>query len=228
MGSSLEDQFESAEFSTSVNDYYIPLRLVESEPNTRDLIKFYHISHIPSMLLLKADGIEIDRIIDLPGGRDQYLQFLINSRRDIDTYGKLLAVYENDPDNLNSAFKLFKKNVQRGNLEEIITVGKKILEKESSAEKKQGQIFKETRYFIRTILNRSGKEPLLKYFIDFPDIRFSKGAYKLLARIYAKGGETDRAKHFFARAFRDYPENIDIKKYFMEYCENTKTMNNEQ
>lgn len=228
MGSSLEDQFESAEFSTSVNDYYIPLRLIESEPNTQDLIRDYNISHIPSMLLLGADGVEIDRIIDLPGKRDQYLQFLINSRSGIDTYGKLLAVYEKNPDNIDGAFKLFKKNVQRGNLEEIIAVGKKILETESASEKSQEQIFKQTRYFIRTILNRSGKEPFLKYFNDFPGIRFSKGGYKLLARNYAKGGyaeggETDQAKHFFARAFKDYPENIDIKKYFLEYCINTKT-----
>ena len=233
MGSSLEDQFESAEFSASVNDYYIPLRLVESEPNTQYLIRDYNISHIPSMLLLEADGVEIDRIIDLPGKRDQYLQFLINSRSGIDTYGKLLAVYEKNPDNIDGAFKLFKKNVQRGNLEEIIAVGKKILERESASEKSQEQIFKQTRYFIRTILNRSGKEPFLKYFNDFPDIRFSKGGYKLLARYYAKGGyaeggyaeggETEQAKLFFARAFRDYPENIDIKKYFLEYCINTKT-----
>ena len=133
------------------------------------------------------------------------------------------------------AYKLFKKYVQRGDLEGIVSVGKKILIRPDLSKKmritdnfRKGRetVYEDTRYSIRTTLNRSRKADMLKYFYEFPDVRFSERAYRLVARTYVGGTASREADTFFDRALRMYPESSKLKKLFLEYRNHTKDQRN--
>jgi tetratricopeptide (TPR) repeat protein len=175
---------------------------------------------------LKPDGTEVDRIIDLPEYGDQYLEFLDKAFRDDETPEALRRALEADPENLNIAFTLFKRHIQRGDLEGMVSSGRRILDREgTSAESAQEEadIFLATRYHIRTVLNRAGGQAMLRYFHRFPDVTFSQRAYRFLARHYARGPASQEAITFFLRAFQDYPDQNILKKRYLEYCATTRT-----
>ena len=196
------------------------------------LSQAYAVEYIPTLLLLKPDGTEVDRIIDLPEYGDQYLEFLDKAFRGKETPEALRNALEADPGNLRIAFNLFKKHIQRGDLEGMVLSGRHILDREKTslelidgaeAAQEEADIFLTTRYHIQTILNRAGREALLRYFHRFPDVKFSERAYRFLARHYASGPASQEAVAFFRRAFQDYPDQNILKKRYLEYCATTRT-----
>lgn len=227
-GSNLEDQFDSAEFSAKLHKYYIPMRLVQEDYNYQKLYNRYKVQQIPSVIIVKPDGSEVDRIVDMSNYKKQYTDFLINSYEGKNTYADLKNSFETDPNNLEIAFKLFSKNIERGEIEEIVKTGKKILELEKSYKEKQVSedqkyIFKRTRYHIRTSLFRFGKDAVLNHFSDFPTVKFSLNIYRFLAFTYSKGEQSQKADNFFIKAFQDFPDEYIFKKYYLKYCLKTKT-----
>ena len=196
------------------------------------LSKDYGIEHVPTLLLLKPDGTEVDRIIDLPEYGDQYLEFLDKAFRDDETPEALRHALEADPENLHIAFTLFEKHICRGDLEGMVTSGRYILDREETNTKIKGDtdsaqeeadIFLATRHHIRTVLNRTGGDALLRYFHRFPDVTFSQRAYRFLARHYARRPASHEAVAFYQRAFQDYPDQNILKKRYLEYCATTRT-----
>ncbi|MFC1561955.1 hypothetical protein ACFL6I_27760 [candidate division KSB1 bacterium] len=226
----MEDQFENAEFSAIIQDHFVPFRFVAGERRAKAFIDSYDIEHIPTMLLVRPDGSEIDRIINVPGDRAQFSYFLRNTIDGTGSFQALLEIYERDPDDIEYAYALLKRYIQRGDLDQTATLARKILDSgefaknlmvDAPASAGRKSIYDDTRYLIRTNLNRAGQSYLFRYVNEFPEIRFSESVYMLIARNYAVGiasGETD---DFFKRAFRDYPDSIPLKKIFTDYCLHT-------
>ncbi|KPK88774.1 hypothetical protein AMJ80_10640, partial [bacterium SM23_31] len=199
---------------------------------TRKLTEYYTIKHIPTLLIVKSDGTEIDRIINISGDKEYFLQFIKETGNGIGAFAKLRAAHEKDPADLEITYKLFKKYIQRGELEGVVRTGKKILERADSAKtikivksesSSHTNIYDDTQYSIRTILNRSGRADLLKYFHEFPGIKFSLSVYKFLAGIYSTGPQSEKAGLFFERAMNDYPGSFELGKQFVDYCLATKS-----
>lgn len=211
-----------------MNDHYIPVRLNDDGDRTEALQEAYNIEHIPTLLLVQPDGNEIDRIVDLANYRNRFLDFLKNALEGKNTVVEIRRSHEKNPDAVELQYRLFKKYVRRGDLEGMMSIGKKILRQESSAMnipdtsgKRQRGLFEETEHAIRTTLNRSSKADMLRYFSDFPDIRFSEKAYRFIARAYADSGESEEANAFFKRAIRDYPRSSQLQDIFVQYRRNT-------
>jgi len=213
-----------------VNQNYFSLRFDGEEAQVESVKKKYEIRHLPTLLLLGSDGIEIDRIIDLAGYRKQYLQILQDAREGINTYPTIFAQYEKNPDDILSAYKLFKKQIQRGDLNGIISIGRVILnrpdiaQKLSSVEptrKRHKTIYEDVIYNIRTTLHRSRREDILRYINNFAEIKFSERAYRFVARSYLTGDTPGEARRFFLNALNHYPNSDVLKKYFEEYKNRT-------
>ena len=115
---------------------------------------------------------------DISNYKKEYTEFLINSYEGKKTYACLKESFSKDPENVELAFKLLSKNIERGEIEEIVKTGKIILDLEKQLDNEQisehqKNIFKKTRYYIRTSLFRFGKDAVLNYFSEFPTVKFS-------------------------------------------------------
>jgi len=219
-----------------VKKHTISLRFDGHEDVVESLKATYHVKHVPTLLLLNPDGSEIDRIIDLAGYREQFLNFLKGAYAGKNTYPGLLAAYKKNPDDIRVLYRLFKKNVQRGDLQGIMSLGRKILDRPNRSKNMhveqpmhQGRrtIYEDTRYHIRTTLHRSGKLDILKFMNDFPEVKFSERAYRFVARAYSNQTEWKGAEAFFDNALRHFPESALLKKYFLDYEEHLKNMKKE-
>lgn len=204
------------------------MRLVSTDLIFHQLQNSYNIKHIPSLLIITPYGTEIDRIIDISNYKKQYTEFLKNAFEWKNTYTDLTEAFEKDSNNVELAYKLFMKNMERGEIEQIVKTGKKIFELENKINEDQltkieKTIFKDTRYYIKTSLYRFGKEAILRYFSEFPNVKFSKNIYRFLAFTYSKREQSENADNFFVKALKDFPDEYDFKKYFLQYCMNTKT-----
>jgi len=204
------------------------MRLVQEDFDYQNLYNTYKVQQIPSVVIVKPDGSEVDRIVDISNYKKQYTQFLIDSYEGKNTYASLKESCNKDPENIEIAFKLFSKNIERGEIEEIVKTGKTILEFEKKLDndqlsENQKNIFKKTRYHIRTSLFRFGKDAVLKYFNEFPTVKFSVNIYRFLSFTYSKSEQSEKADNFYAKAFQDFPDEYIFKKYYLKYCVNAKT-----
>jgi tetratricopeptide (TPR) repeat protein len=152
------------------------------------------------------------------------MDFLQESSDGVGSLVKLRAEREKNPNDLLIEYKLFRKYIERGDVDGVVSSGKRIIlraEEAKSIKNKIGgrnNILDDTKFSIRTVLNRSGRAEMLKYFDDFPGIKFSLSAHKLLADIYSLGPVTDRTGRFFDRAIENYPVNVELKIRFVDYC----------
>jgi len=188
----------------------------------RPLKKEHTIRHLPTLLVLDSDGMEVDRIVDLQEYGQGYIDFLLKTYKGEGTLHQVRADYQADPDNLVLAYKLFNKHVSRGDLDGVMVMGRIILDhtdeaKSITLENKRGittkTMYDDVYFNVRGILNRSGKEAVLIYFSRFQEVKFSLGAYGLMARRYAQAGPSEEADAFFVRTERDYPKSTTLKKY---------------
>ncbi|MFC1477788.1 tetratricopeptide repeat protein, partial [candidate division KSB1 bacterium] len=83
------------------------------------------------------------------------------------------------------------------------------------------KILSDTRFVIRTTLNRSAIQDFLTHTYKFPGIIFSESAFVSAARFYADGSSSQAAEKFFDKALRDYPGNTRLMLYFFDYSMNT-------
>ena len=214
----------------------ISLRFDDHDDVVESLKVSYYVKHVPTLLLLNPDGFEIDRIIDLACYRGQFLQFLKDAYEGKNTYRGVWAAHKKDPHNIQVSYKLFKKHVQRGDLQGIMSLGRKILDRPNDSKRMPAEqpmrkgretIYEDTRYHIRTTLHRSSKEDILEHINDFPEVKFSERAYRFVARNYSKRTQWKGADTFFDNALRHYPESTLLKKYFLDYEEHLKNMKKE-
>jgi hypothetical protein len=135
-------------------------------------------------------------------------------------------ILSQNPEDVQTAYRLFIKHVHRGDLEGIVTVGRRILDlRETITPERKNpvddELFRSTHHYIRTTLYRSGGEAVLRYFALFLEVTFSKSIYRFLARHYAAGSAADEADAFFERAFRDCPDDEKLKAYHRQYVSDT-------
>ena len=202
--------------------------MVQEDADYTKLFNTYKVQQIPSVVIVKPDGSEVDRIVDISNYKTQYTQFLIDSYEGKNSYASLKESLKKDPENLELALKFLSKNLERGKIEDIVETGKRILALENRIDENQltenqKDVFKKTRYYIRTSLFRFGREAVLNYFSEFPSVKFSKNIYRFLAFNYSKSEQSQKADNFYSKAFRDFPDEYIFKKYYLKYCVNTKT-----
>ena len=186
----------------------------------------YQIEHIPTLLIIQVDGSEVDRIVDLPGDKDRYRQLLTLVYQGEGTYRQLLGAHDDDPRDVQTAYRLFTKHVYRGDLEGVVSVGRRILDLRNGLTPEpmnpvDDDLIHTVHYTIRTTLYRAGREAVLQYFDLFPEVTFAKSVYRYLARHYAAGHDSDKADAFFERASRDCPNDEKLKTYHSAYLSKT-------
>ena len=95
--------FNNPQFRPYLESHYILLHLDATDDEDEVWFDQHDVNSTPSVLLLKADGREIDRIIEYDGSPEDFRDSLESIRQGKDTLLAVLESYEKDRDNINLA-----------------------------------------------------------------------------------------------------------------------------
>lgn len=211
-----------------MNRQFIPININGHDPVELPLLKKYHVDVVPTLYILAPDDKEVDRLVDLTDMKlEHYLRFLNQSAEGKETYRAMVEAFDRSSEDVDLAYNLLRKNVQRGDVKGMLAMGRFLLDRPNELigkpslhpEKRRRQSMEEdVVYEIRVGLNRSPKEIVLSNIHRFPEIRFSERLYRFTARHLLNEAPSSQGHAFFQIATQHYPNSRSLKKYAFSYA----------
>jgi tetratricopeptide (TPR) repeat protein len=113
----METTFHDPEIAKAINDQTLPIA-IDGDKN-HALAKKYRVSAYPTLVLLRPNGEEVERIVHYPG--KLLLQQLHDALTSGKTISELEAALSQDPKNPDLKFELLRKNAQQWNIERAVS-----------------------------------------------------------------------------------------------------------
>ncbi len=197
------------------------------------MLRQYGVEIVPTLFILASDDKEVDRLVDLTDMKlEHFLQFLNQSIEGRGTYRALSEAFVHDENNIDIAYRLLKKHVQRGDVKGVLSMGRRLLDVRGQLadkpsihpeEKRRSSMETDVLYEVRVGLNRSSKEIVLSHIHQFPEVRFSERLYRFTARHLIKGDPSPQAKEFFQTAVSVYPNSKSLNRYALAYAVHSRS-----
>ncbi len=192
-----------------------------------DWLQQYNVEYLPTVVVLRADGIEKDRIVNFPGLTVEFIEFIDAAARGDNSFETWIEAYDHDPNNVATGYKLFMKYLYRGDLEQAIHVGRKILDRPELARsfpsdeeisESRKTVYGDVLYHLRTSIHRSNKATIFRYIPLFPEVRFAERAYWFVDRsIIRKVVISSSVQSLLEIALNHYPGSRALQKLITEY-----------
>ncbi len=198
----LEQQFYSdPKVANYIHKNFIPFRAAQGDKFYRPLRNKYQIRGLPKEAIIGPDGKLVDKLGDY-GSKEIFLERIKKSIKGAGTLSSLEKRYDNNPEDLLSAFKLalkynniYKRDKSKAVLKDILK--KKNRLKSLSIKSDDGTIstncYEYAKYLlgVADIRSRDEANPqiMMEFIKEFPDSRFKDDAYFTFMRYSARNGK---------------------------------------
>jgi tetratricopeptide (TPR) repeat protein len=173
----------------------------------------YTVPGYPTILFLKDDGVEVDRIVGYFHA-DKFLRIIKDYNAGINTFDFLKAKLKENPNDITSNYKIGEKLVDLESKDEAKPYFQKITEVDP--DNTSGYLDDATLY----IAYINGDNESIKKFEDqFPKSDRIKDSYLFLAEVYStKYKDYDNAEKTYAKAFEKYgKDDKDVGEAYGQY-----------
>jgi tetratricopeptide (TPR) repeat protein len=161
------------------------------------------------LLLLNPEGQEIDRVIGFDGNRDEYFQRLQDFEAGNGSLLSLLERLEENPDDVETNFKIGKRYIDRYEWEKVQPYFLKVLETDPDDEK---GFRSEATYNLSVYETRinGNIEPLQKFIAGCTESELLYRSYGILASHFIQKERFDEALALYEEALGRLPQNADL------------------
>jgi len=182
------------------------------DEGAKAFMKEHGVPGFPTVLMLKPDGVEIDRIVGFSGDGADYVKKLEAFAAGKDTFLSLTESLANDPDNRELVAKMARKRVARYELEEAVPHFRKLLELDPSDELGAGE---EARFYIALSEARGGNPAALETVLAGTDkVNYLKMGYNQLIRIHVKNKDAGKAVAAFEALLAKFSDDTNVMNQF--------------
>lgn len=115
-----EDIFENKENAAFLNDNFLVVSVISSDPVYKLLYDHFNLENQSSVIILDQNGNEIERTVSYNKNRKAYISFLKNVSVGKNLYGIVRAAYEKDPLDVQNNYLLAEKLMIRNQIKEAI------------------------------------------------------------------------------------------------------------
>ena len=200
---------------------FISLRITVSQDAYKQLQADYNVRGTPTVLFLKPDGDEIDRLVGFGGDKDKYFQTVQDYATGKNTLSSLLDKYNANPDELELNYTLAKKYVDRFEMDKAPPYFIKLLELDP--QDAQGYKIEATYYLaLNEIRYNNNPEPIKKFIASSKEKKYLAEAYPHLAVYYVRSKENDKALETYTEAMQKFPDNVGMIHGYAGYVFRTK------
>lgn len=182
----------------------------------KELRKKYNVRGFPTVLFLKSNGDEIDRICGFDGNKEAYFKILNDYVAGKNTLAKMLSDIKRNPDDVDNNFDLGKKYRSRWETEKAAPYFYKVLKLDPKDKKgyKTESLCHTAVYESR--VNKNIK-PLLSFIASNKDKKFFMHSYYGLVSYYGKSKNKDKVIQTFEEGLKKMPENTEWMADYARY-----------
>jgi tetratricopeptide (TPR) repeat protein len=194
--------YSDTKVSEFVQGNVIPYKIDAEKGEGVELAKKYGVKAYPTVLLIKADGEEIDRLLGyMPP--DKFLQTLGDYLKGVNTVGALKAELAKNPNNASTQYQMATKYAMQGDLASASPYYKKVIELDPKHEHAD-----EASFYIAMNEFRTVKDPApLNAFADkYPNSPYAGSAFMTAANSYMRDKKFDEARKQFETYFAKHPD----------------------
>ncbi|MFC1563602.1 tetratricopeptide repeat protein [candidate division KSB1 bacterium] len=218
-----EQFFSNTDYHPFLKERFVSFKAVKGEGVYMPKVKEYGITAVPTVLILKPDGAEIDRNVGYPGSPEAAKETLIKICEGKNTYLYLQEESKNNPGNIEIAAKLAIQYESRNKTEEAARLFEKIL---SNPEKSRNILVPSGRNGPEVSAYEYAKyagvtSDLLKlpdFFREFPESVFKDRAISNFYLWYRDENTVEKAVETFDKLYKMYPDNYRLLSGYISYC----------
>ncbi|RPH37431.1 DUF255 domain-containing protein [bacterium] len=194
--------YSDATVTEFVQGNVIPCKIDAEKGEGIEIARKYGVKAYPTILLIKADGEEIDRLLGyMPP--DKFLKAMDDYLQGVNTIGALKEKLAKDPNNAAAQYQIATKYSSRNDIASAAGYYKKMLELDPANEHAD-----EAAFFVAMNEFRTGKDPApLNAFAEkYPNSQYAGSAVMSVANSYMKEKKFDEAQKQYEMYFAKRPD----------------------
>jgi tetratricopeptide (TPR) repeat protein len=198
--------FKNPEFINFVNSRFIALKFDGNTEIGRKQRETWSVPGYPTMLVLTAEGNEIDRIVGFNGNKDEYFQKIKDYVEGRNTLQDLLARHQADSNNINLNYEIANKLNDRGDDQAALGYYQKVLalEPDQQSEPYLNSEFNIAEYYA---YDEDNPDPLRQLAQKCSNDQQKYFAYSSLTHYFDRKKDQPNAIQTYEEAIKALPDN---------------------
>ncbi len=213
-----EQFFTDSQFHPYLNDNFVSVLAYRDHTILAPfLYKEYAVNVTPTVLIARADGSVLERVIGYGGEPDVFTARLENAVAGINTLASIKEEYDKNPDDINAMFKLANKYQDVYKRAEAGKLFKEIIAKGDDAKNAMVPYKEVSAYEYSKFLSGD----YLGLIEEFPESELIKDAYSRQANMYVRSrreSDIPKAQKFYADMLEKFPNETGMKKSYVNFA----------
>ncbi len=208
--------FSDAEAGNYLNDNFVCLKVDGEKGEGPAVMEKFGIRGYPTVLVLDAQGNEIDRIVGFGGDKDDFIQTVKDYAAGKNTLNSLIKQADENPGDVELNATVARKLLMRSDTEKALVYYKKVV---ASDPEDQNGFTEDARFQIAAAtLKLNNDDRAVKAFIaGKPSNRYLQAAYTRMIKFYETNDNLEKALATYQELVDKFPDNATLMNNFAWY-----------
>ncbi|MBM2840419.1 MAG: thiol:disulfide interchange protein [Bacteroidetes bacterium] len=209
--------YSDANVAGYVNQHLVAIKIDAEKGEGIDIAKKYGVAAYPTIVFIKTNGEEIDRILGYVKA-DPFLKTVTDYVNGVNTLGALLEQLKTNPADAKLHYTLATKYDERNDAKVSAGHFSKILELDPTNSLGHNE---EAEYAVAMAAFRESKDPsrVEAFVAKYPKSDMVRNAFYQLWRTYAKAKDEENARKFFAKSMEMNPTDLPLMNSYAWLCQ---------
>ena len=213
--------FSDAEAGAYLNDNFVCLKVDGEKGEGPEMMEKFGIRGYPTVLVLDAQGNEIDRVVGFGGDKDGFIQTVKDYAAGKNTLNLLIERAQKNPGDVELNVKIARKLQMRSDTQQALEFYKKVL----AADPENQKGFTEEAEFQIAVamLQLNNDDRKIKAFIESePNDQYFIEAYSRMIKFYERNENLEKALTIYQELVDKFPDNATLLNNFAWYIYDKK------
>jgi tetratricopeptide (TPR) repeat protein len=206
-----------------INQYYVSVKINGEKDAGKELKKRYNIQGYPTVVFLKSNGEEIDRICGWNGDKEKYFVTIQEYTQGKNTLAFFQNQFDKNPNDIETNYRLAKKYISHWDIFSAYPYFQNILKLDT--ENKYSYHEEATGYSAGfELIQNKNDEAILKFLNTSSNEKLLSLGFKQLFRFYKREKNQQKLSEAYETAFIKFPKNTDYMNDYAWYIYENKSV----
>jgi thioredoxin-related protein/Flp pilus assembly protein TadD len=208
--------YSDADVASFINGELVAIKIDAEKGEGIDIARRYGVAAYPTILFVKPDGEEIDRILGYVAAQP-FLQTVTDYMNGVNTIGSLRAGLEKNPDDGTLHYAIASKYMDRNNEATAAGHFRRVLELDPGNELGHNE---EAQFNVAMASFKADKDaaPMITFMASYPNSTLNRQALQTLWRTYVKAGDGENGRKHFGEYLQKWPADAGAMNSYAWIC----------